>query len=53
MQAMTITLSLLTAVVAVLTGGCETSNQTYSTNRVIDATEVSRTRRAAYALNGP
>ena len=41
MQAMTITLSLLTAVVAVLTGGCETSNQTYSTNRVIDATEVS------------
>ena len=38
---MTITLSLLTAVVAVLTGGCETSNQTYSTNRVIDATEVS------------
>lgn len=43
MQAMTITLSLLTAVVAVLTGGCETSNQTYSTNRVIDATEVSST----------
>lgn len=41
MQAMTITLSLLTAVVAVLTGGCETSNQTYSTSRVIDATEVS------------
>ena len=41
MHAMTITLSLLTAVLAVFTGGCETSNQTYSSSRVIDATDVS------------
>ena len=41
MQNMTITLSLLTAVAALITGGCETSNQTHATSRVIDATEVS------------
>lgn len=40
MQNITLTLSLLTAVAALVASGCETSNQSYSSSsRVIDATE--------------
>ena len=53
MMHMTITLSLLTAVAALITGGCETSNQNYSSSRVVDATNVSAVQSVPGSARAP
>ena len=53
MMHMTITLSLLTAVAALITGGCETSNQNYSSSRVVDATNVSSVQSVPGSARAP
>ena len=53
MMHMTITLSLLTAVAALITGGCETSNQNYSSSRVVDATNGSAVQSVPGSARAP